>query len=358
MYSKESIDSFMIDSFNKDIKNVFVQIRSRGDALYDSDIVKKNINIPENFDPLAYVILLGRLLDIKVHAWLNTYLIWSANSPPDDSTHIYYSHPEWFESDYFGKSDIDIKLENIQTPTWEGLFLSPNNPKVNSYLLELVKELFKNYPKLDGLHFDYIRFQDDFYGFNEEGIKDFKIKYNFNPKDIYRDVFSKRYGWSDVQVDSIKNIRINYNSRNITSLLASVNAYRDSINSDIMISAAVKSDLINAKSKWFQDWGEWIEKNIVDFVIPMNYSNDNDIFFQRINMISESINSIDYKEKIIMGISIYNQDESSVAEKILLSTLSGYNRVCFFSYNSLKEEDINYNLIKNNYNKKKYLLGE
>ena len=125
-----------------------------------------------------------------------------------------------------------------------------------------------------------------------------------------------------------------------------------------MISAAVKSDLINAKSKWFQDWGEWIEKNIVDFVIPMNYSNDNDIFFQRINMISESINSIDYKEKIIMGISIFNQDESSVAEKILLSTLSGYNRVCFFSYNSLKEEDINYNLIKNSYNKKKYLLGE
>ena len=147
MYSKESIDSFMIEAFNQNMKNVFVQVRSRGDALYESDIVRMNENVKNNFDPLSYVILLGSLLDIKVHAWINTYLIWSANSPPEDSTHIYYLHPEWFESDYFGKSDIDIKLENIQTPSWEGLFLSPNNPKNSNYL--------RNYNRLNlhGLKF-------------------------------------------------------------------------------------------------------------------------------------------------------------------------------------------------------------
>ena len=138
MYSKESVDFFMIDAFNSNIKNVFVQVRSRGDALYKSDIVKMNKNVQNNFDPLSYVILLGGLLDIKVHAWVNTYLIWSGDSPPEDSTHIYYTHPEWFESDYFGKSDIDIKLENIQTPSWEGLFLSPNNPNARPCLASSV----------------------------------------------------------------------------------------------------------------------------------------------------------------------------------------------------------------------------
>ena len=93
MYSKESIDSFMIEAFNQNMKNVFVRVRSRGDALYESDIVRMNKNVKNNFDPLSYVILLGSLLDIKVHAWINTYLIWSANSPPEDSTHIYYLHP-------------------------------------------------------------------------------------------------------------------------------------------------------------------------------------------------------------------------------------------------------------------------
>ena len=358
MYSKESIDSFMIEAFNQNMKNVFVQVRSRGDALYESDIVRMNENVKNNFDPLSYVILLGSLLDIKVHAWINTYLIWSANSPPEDSTHIYYLHPEWFESDYFGKSDIDIKLENIQTPSWEGLFLSPNNPEVNLYLLDMIKEIFKNYPKLDGVHFDYIRFQDDFYGFNEQGINNFKSKYDFNPKDIFRDVFNERYGWSNSEIDSIKNIRINYNSNNITSLITSVKSYRDSINANIMISAAVKSDIINAKERWFQDWGKWIDENIIDFVVPMNYSNNNNDFLQKISLISENINSSNYQEKIIMGISLYNQDEFSVVEKILLSTLSGYSKVCFFSYNSLKQKDINFKLIKNDYNKRKYLLGE
>ena len=358
MYSKESIDSFMIDAFNHNIKDVFVQIRSRGDALYKSDIVKMNSNVQDNFDPLSYVILLGNLLDIKIHAWINTYLIWSANSPPKDSTHIYYLNPEWFESDYFGKSDIDIKLENIQTPSWEGLFLSPNNPEVNLYLLGLVKEIFQNYPKLNGIHFDYIRFQDDFYGFNEKGINNFKNEYNFNPKDIFRDLFNQRYGWSESQIDSIRNIRINYNCNNITSLISSVKSYRDSINSDIIISAAVKSNLVDAKKRWFQDWGKWIDEDIIDFVIPMNYSNDNNDFLNKINIISENISLLDYQEKIIMGISLYNQDESSIVEKILLSTLSGYNKVCFFSYNTLKQKDINFKLIKNDYNNRKYLLGE
>ena len=358
MYSKTSIDSFMIESFNNNIKNVYVQIRSRGDALYKSDIVKMNSNVQSNFDPLSYTILLGKLLDIKVHAWINTYLIWSANSAPNDNNHLYYSNPDWFESDYFGKSDIEIKLENIQTPSWEGLFLSPNNSNVNTYLLRLVKEIFENYPKLNGIHFDYIRFQDDFYGFNNYGLNDFQNKYNFNPKDIFRDLFSNRYGWTNSQIDSIKDIRINYNCDNITSLIRSVNSYRDSLSLDILISAAVKSDIIEAKNRWFQDWGKWIEEDIIDFVLPMNYSSDNDIFIQRINMISENVDSLFSKNKIIMGISMYNQDEYSIVEKILLSTISGYNQICFFSYNSLKERNINFKLIKNNYNKRKYLLGE
>ena len=358
IYSKESIDFFMIEAFNSNIKNVFVQIRSRGDALYKSDIVQKKLNINSNFDPLSYIILLGKLLDINVHAWMNTYIIWSANSPPKDDTHIYYTHPEWFESDYFGKSDIDTKLGNIQSPSWEGLYLSPNHPEVNLYIYDIVKELMNKYPELDGIHFDYIRFQDDFYGFNEVGISNFRNQYNFDPKDIFRDVFSERYGWSKSEIDSIKNIRINYNCSNITSLIKSVKSYKDSIDSKIMISAAVKSNLVEAKERWFQDWGNWIRDDLVDFVIPMNYSSINDDFIKNINIISDNININNYQDKIIMGISLYNQDESNIVEKILLTKLSGYSQVCFFSYNSIKEKDINFKLIKNGYNKRKYLLGD
>ena len=32
--------------------------------------------------------------------------------------------------------------------------------------------------------------------------------------------------------------------------------------------------------------------------------------------------------------------ESNVVEKLLLSNLSGYNNICFFSYNSIKDKNI------------------
>ena len=68
--------------------------------------------------------MLGNLLNIKVHAWINTYLIWSAPKPPDDKSHIYYSNPEWLEK---GKNEtLDIGLIIKGEIKGEGLFLSPN----------------------------------------------------------------------------------------------------------------------------------------------------------------------------------------------------------------------------------------
>ena len=96
----------MFQAFDDNVNNIFIQVRSRGDALYNSDIVQINSNIKKSFDPLEYSLMLGNLLDIKVHAWINTYLIWSAPFPPDDKSHIYYSNPEWFESDLDGIVDL------------------------------------------------------------------------------------------------------------------------------------------------------------------------------------------------------------------------------------------------------------
>ena len=78
------------EAFENNIENVFLQVRSRGDALYKSDIVTLNQNIEKDFDPLEYSLMLADLLNIKVHVWINTYLIWSAESPPSDDNHIYF----------------------------------------------------------------------------------------------------------------------------------------------------------------------------------------------------------------------------------------------------------------------------
>ena len=81
---------------------------------------------------------------------------------PKNKNHLYHTHPEWTESDLHGKMDWRIDLKSRKSPQWEGIYLSPLHPEVNLYLREVYKELIDNY-NIDGIHLDYIRFQDEFY---------------------------------------------------------------------------------------------------------------------------------------------------------------------------------------------------
>ena len=56
----------MFQAFDNNIDNIFIQVRSRGDALYNSNIVKINSNVEKGFDPLEYSLMLGNLLNIKM----------------------------------------------------------------------------------------------------------------------------------------------------------------------------------------------------------------------------------------------------------------------------------------------------
>lgn len=345
----------MFYAFDNNISNVFIQIRSRGDALYQSNIVKINSNVQNNFDPLAHALLLGDLLNIKVHAWVNTYLLWSSPSPPKDTSHIYYSNPEWFDLDINDNINYNPNLATNEPYQWKGIYLSPNNPKVNLYILDLVKEIVSNYPNLSGLHFDYIRFQDKNYGFNKVGVQNFKNNHGFNPKDIINGKIYKNFGWNDVEADSISNLWFNSNKDNIINLLRSVKKYVDNINTNLLISAAVKSNPIESKNRWFQDWAKWIEDDIVDFVIPMNYAVDSRTFMNNIKNIKTSV---DNNEKVVMGISLYNQDEKNISEKILLAKYGGYDKICLFSYETIKNNNINLESVKYEYLKKTYMFKD
>ena len=341
----------MFQAFDNNIDNIFIQVRSRGDALYNSNIVKINSNVEKGFDPLEYSLMLGNLLNIKIHAWINTYLIWSAPYPPDDKSHIYYSNPEWFESNLNGISDHNLIIEGEIAD--EGLYLSPNHPSVNKYIFKVVKELIENYPTIHGIHFDYIRFQDNNYGFNKIGVYQFEKIFKFNPKDIINNYQNKNS--NEFIIDSLYSLWINYSCSNITDLLKSINQYLILIDSDIMISAAVKTNPIEAKNRWYQDWNKWIRDDLLDFVIPMNYTTDNSTFIDNLRKIKSII---PFNDKIIIGIALHNQNESGIAQKIIFSKYCGYTRICLFSYNSIRNNSIDLSLIKYEYLKNKYMIED
>ena len=339
MKDKESISEALYFAFDHNFNKVFVQCRFRGDAVYKSNIVPRNLSIRNNnFDPLRYAVLIGHQLGLEVHAWMNTYILWSRSGQDDAApynlNHIYHTNKNWTESNIYGKSDSDVDITQVQSLNWEGIYLSPNHPEVNNYLLSVFKEVVDNYD-IDGLHLDYIRFQSDVYGYNASGLKIFKEKYDFDPLDIERNIISTNYGWKKNEIDSMKTMWDNYKIQNINNLLVDIKKTIIESDKDISVSAAVKPDPNLAKDKWSQDWMQWLGSDFLDFVVLMNYASDNIGFYGPISSIKEKNNQD--LEKIIMGISTFNQSSKQVSEKIYLSHLYGFQGISLFSYYTIDE---------------------
>ena len=160
--------------------DLFIQVRGRADAYYNSRIVPRATLLPKNnYDPLADIIPLAHSKGIKVHAWVNMYLSWSARTLPKDPSHIVNKHPEWVEVNGHGKSDLEFVAQNGRNGR-EGVYLSPLNDDSNNHLLDVITEIVQNY-SVDGVHLDYIRYQDRDYGYNRAGRKKFLMQYNVDP---------------------------------------------------------------------------------------------------------------------------------------------------------------------------------
>ena len=336
MKNKESIDKALISAYEYGFNTVFIQVRYRGDAFYNSKIISKSKLVSDDFDPLFYAVQLGHSLGIEIHAWVNAYILWSSSSKPVDGNHIYLTKPDWLESNIYGKSDSNIDISKPQSHNWEGIYLSPNHPSVNQYLIEVVSELIELY-NLDGIHLDYIRFQDDIYGYNEIGRKIFKNKYGFDPIDIERNIISTDYGWDIGQIDSLKKIWNDYKIENINSLVYNISNKINSLDKNLNLSAAVKSNPNLSKKKWSQDWKDWIVNDYVDFVVVMNYAPNMIDFNNNIQTIRDEIEKNKF-DKIIMGVSIYNQDFHQVADKIYISYLNNFKGVSLFSFDNKKND--------------------
>ncbi len=314
--------------------DLFVQVRGRGDAYYNSQIVPRSTLLPRgDYDPLADIIPLAHAQGIKVHAWVNMYLSWSARTLPPDPSHIVNQHPEWVEVNGRGKNDLEFLNQNGKNGR-EGIYLSPLNDEVNAHLLSVINELVQNY-QLDGIHLDYIRFQDRDYGYNRSGRKKFLMQYNVDPITLGN---GKGSYWYRLNPDDKEKYWLFWNAfrrDELTKFISDIHASIQSIQPSVKLSAAVKPNPEVARSRFFQDWPTWIQNGSMEFVIPMNYASA-DIDFKRCltMMKKEKLNN----DQIFMGIATYNQNSFTSASKIAHSREAGFQNLIIFSYDTYEKD--------------------
>ena len=246
------------------INTVFLQVRIRGDVIYNSTIepVSPYIQAVKNtwskYDPLAYAIAECHKRGLECHAWIVTY-------PMGEK--------------------VTTKKSNVLSHKGE-YYLDPGDPETNNYLLTLIDEIVDKYD-IDGIHFDYIRYPEDAAKFPD-------------------DKTYQKYGKG-------KN-KSEWRRENINQFVATLYDRVKSKKSWVQVSSAVvgmhKRLDENGKKHWtafnsvHQDPEDWLKKGKHDFIVPMMYYTDS-LFFPFIP---------DWKAKrhgryIIPGLGLYQMDE-------------------------------------------------
>ena len=328
--SKRSIDDMVSFAIEKNINHLFVQVRGRGDSFYESQFTSRSQILSEGeFDPLAYLLDTANGKGINIHAWVNVYFLWSSKSLPKDERHILHMQQQWLDTTEEWPVDVGKQLEMVAVNNnSEGLFLSPNHPDVNEYLIKVFRELITNYD-IDGLHLDYIRYQDAEYGRNPYAIARFKSESGNDPGPWFLEMERSTIA-SPRLIANMKRWN-NFKRKAVTSLVKDTRALVDEVRPDCIISAAVKPNLYVARERYFQEWNVWLAGDYLDWVVPMNYSSKKREFARNIDVIDDNFPK-KYREKIIMGIALHNQTPSKASEKIKISRLRQFPRVSIFSY--------------------------
>ncbi|MBN1925177.1 MAG: family 10 glycosylhydrolase [Prolixibacteraceae bacterium] len=153
---------------------VIFQVRPAADAFYHSDTEPwskwltgtQGNPLPENWDPLSFIIEECHNRAMELHAWMNPFRVSMDTIMPFSPQNIANRHPDWVLT-YGNKR-----------------YLDPGLPEVRDYLNNVVKEVVSKYD-IDAIHFD-----DYFYPYPIPGT-DFpdtisfqKFRRNYQPEDI------------------------------------------------------------------------------------------------------------------------------------------------------------------------------
>ena len=324
MVDRQSIDQMIVFAKENGINNLLVQVRGRGDALYNSKLIPRSELLKNtSFDPLYYVIKKAHANGIKVHAWMNVYLIWSKIQDPTSENHVLNRNPEWIDKN--GNEPTTLFNNNNNNMSGEGYYLAPHHPEVKQHLLSVFREITALYD-FDGLHLDYVRFHDNEYGNNSEA----KAYFYQSLYEQRKPIFNNGKKDSNQEWD-------NYRRASITELVKETKQMLMEVRPDCILSAAVKPNLLIARNRYFQEWDVWLAAGYMDWVMPMNYTPDLRKFADNIDVIYENLPE-KYRNRIMMGIALYNQSPLDAVDKIYYSEITRFKGISLFSYNVIVKQ--------------------
>ncbi|MDW8107108.1 MAG: family 10 glycosylhydrolase [Armatimonadota bacterium] len=260
IHTPEQIDTLLQRVRTAKLNAVIVQVRKRGDAHYHSKLEPTAPQQQPDFDALAYLIEKAHsgAPRIEVHVWLNCHPIWPGASWPPDPKHILNRYPEIQTEDYDGKRITEVGYGG----DW-------GHPLYHEWFTKVALDIVRRYD-IDGLHFDYIRYTGERWGYNPVSVERFNRCYGRTGKPEPTDPL-----WQQWRRDQV------------SAVVRKIYAQATALKPHLKVSAALitwgdgpqnTADWVNrsAYRAVFQDWQSWLKEGILDIAIPMVYYNEAD----------------------------------------------------------------------------------
>lgn len=346
MTSREAV----LDSIRRAKENGFtdlvVQVRGRGDAFYHSQWeprAEELANQPKDFDPLALMIQEAHANGMRVHAWINTFLVANVGTLPQLPEHIIYKHPEWLmvprplSKKLYGldpKSPEYLAALRDYTRTnravLEGLYVSPAHPEVKEHLRRIWLDVATKYD-VDGLHFDYVRYPNRNYDFSRVALERFRNSLNPKLSATDKDTLQRIAQRNPlVYATTFDDQYAQFQREQINEVVESVYRAVKERKPEVTISAAVYADGNEGYRARFQDWKTWLRRGALDVICPMAYTPDTAIFKKQMTQALTLANG----HPVWGGIGSWRQPVDSTLEKIQVTRKLGAQGFVLFSYDS------------------------
>lgn len=326
--SPEAVDRVVDEAAAGGLNALFVQVRGRGDAFYDSRLVARSPLLarqPLGFDPLTRLIERSRSRGLEVHAWVNVLLAAGfVRLPPDN---VAARHPEWLMAPKTAERPLLpsdprgllwlIRAKSRGDSDVEGYYLSPSSTGAVEHLEAVVRELVRGYP-LRGLHLDFIRYPGPDFDYSVEALEGFRRQQGTT--DLVAGPLERPAAWESYRRDTL------------TALVARLGRAVRAERPGIVVSAAVVPDQATALHHKFQDWPGWLAARILDAVCPMTYTPDGRIFREQVAAARAFAAA---EQQVWAGIGAYRLSVPGVAEKIAEARAAGASGYVLFSHESL-----------------------
>lgn len=266
---------------------------------------------------------------IKVSAWVNVFYSWGYASRTLNPEHPINYRPDWYVQDLDGRSILDYSIEELETMAVEGYFIAPSNPWVRAYILKIIEEIINKYD-FDGIHLDYVRYPNAQFTNNAQLRTKFMRKHYIDPMELRSsEELQSRLGlWG---CEDLKSQWDNFIGEDLTMFIKNLNERLKYKRQDIYLSVAVKPDYLTARNEYYQDWLNWLNSNLVDFVCLMAYTKNIE------GILNKTRKVIKEPHRVMIGLGLYCLSPAVIEKQVKLVDKTPFSGVVFFSYEELKK---------------------